>query len=62
VQKIAGTGMPIGNCVRLGEHAEGALTDSAARKRFHTEAQALSKLSRPHIAMVFDFDTQHGVS
>lgn len=31
VQKSAGTGMPIGNRVRLGEHAEGALTDSAAR-------------------------------
>ena len=39
----------------------GALTDSAARKRFHNEAQALSKLSHPHIAMVFDFDTQQGV-
>ncbi|MFY9530847.1 MAG: protein kinase [Candidatus Acidiferrales bacterium] len=39
----------------------GALTDNAARKRFHKEAQALSKLSHPNIATVFDFDTQHGV-
>ena len=53
--------MPNGNRVRLVEHAEGALADSAARKRFHTEAQALSKLSHPHIALVFDFDTQQGV-
>jgi serine/threonine protein kinase len=39
----------------------GALTDGAARKRFRKEAQALSKLSHPNIAMVFDFDSQHGV-
>ena len=37
-----------------------ALTDNAARKRFHKEAQALSKLSHPNIATIFDFDTQHG--
>jgi eukaryotic-like serine/threonine-protein kinase len=39
----------------------GALTDNAARKRFHKEAHALSKLSHPNIATVFDFDTQQGV-
>ena len=39
----------------------GALTDKSARKRFHKEAQALSKLNHPNIATVFDFDTQHGV-
>jgi len=38
-----------------------ALTDNAARKRFHKEAQALSKLSHPNIATIFDFDTQQGV-
>jgi serine/threonine protein kinase/tetratricopeptide (TPR) repeat protein len=38
-----------------------ALADNAARKRFHKEAQALSKLSHPNIAIVFDFDTQQGV-
>jgi serine/threonine protein kinase/tetratricopeptide (TPR) repeat protein len=39
----------------------GALTDNSARKRFHKEAQALSKLNHPNIATIFDFDTQHGV-
>jgi serine/threonine protein kinase/tetratricopeptide (TPR) repeat protein len=39
----------------------GALADNAARKRLHQEAQALSKLSHPNIATIFDFDTQLGV-
>ena len=39
----------------------GTLADEAARKRFRKEALALSKLNHPHIATVFDFDTQHGL-
>ncbi len=38
----------------------GALADEAARKRFHKEALALSKLNHPNIATIFDFDTEDG--
>ncbi len=40
---------------------EGALDDDDARKRIRREALALSRLNHPHIATVFDFDTQDGV-
>jgi TolB-like protein/Flp pilus assembly protein TadD len=39
----------------------GTLADEPARKRFRKEALTLSKLNHPHIATVFDFDTQDGV-
>ncbi|MBI3697184.1 MAG: protein kinase, partial [Acidobacteria bacterium] len=39
----------------------GTLADEAARRRFRTEAQALSKLNHPSIETVHDFDTQEGV-
>lgn len=39
----------------------GALADEAARRRFRKEAEALSKLNQPHIATVYDFDSQNGV-
>jgi len=38
----------------------GTIIDAAARKRFHKEALALSKLNHPNIATVHDFDTQDG--
>ena len=40
---------------------EGLLTDEAARKRLRKEALALSKLSHPNIAAVYDFDSEGGV-
>jgi len=39
----------------------GTLNDESARKRFRNEALALAKLSHPHIATVFDFDSQEGM-
>jgi predicted Ser/Thr protein kinase len=38
-----------------------ALADERARRRFRREALALSKLSHPHIASIYDFDSQDGV-
>ncbi len=38
----------------------GALADETARRRFRKEALALSKLSHPNIATVFDFDSENG--
>ena len=37
------------------------LADQASRKRFHKEALALSKLSHPNIATIYDFNTQDGL-
>lgn len=39
----------------------GTLADETARKRFHKEALALSRLNHPNIETVHDFDTQGGV-
>ena len=36
----------------------GTLGDESARKRFHKEALALSKLNHPNIATIYDFDTE----
>jgi len=38
----------------------GTLADDSARRRFHNEARALSKLNHPNIATIHDFDTQRG--
>src|SRR5690349_25111050 len=38
--------------------SQGSLGDGTARKRLRREALLLSKLSHPHICMVFDFDSQ----
>ena len=38
----------------------GGLADEQARRRFRREWRALSKLSHPYIAMLYDFDTQDG--
>jgi len=38
-----------------------ALADEKSRRRFRHEALALSKLNHPHIASIYDFDSQDGV-
>jgi serine/threonine protein kinase len=39
----------------------GLLASEAARSRFRKEAEAPSRLSHPHIATLFDFDSEGGV-
>ncbi len=39
----------------------GTFADDQARKRFRKEAEALSRLNHPHIATIYDFDTQDGL-
>src|ERR1043166_9604224 len=39
----------------------GALSDETARRRFHREALALSKLNHPGIGTIYDFDSQDGI-
>ena len=40
--------------------APGLLAGESARKRFRNEALALSKFNHPHIATIYDFDTEAG--
>jgi serine/threonine protein kinase len=40
---------------------EGVLSDESARRSFQREARALSRLSHPHVATVYDFDTANGM-
>ena len=39
----------------------GALADDRDRRRFRREARALSKFTHPHVAGIYDFDTQDGL-
>jgi len=51
----------LGRDVALKVLPEGAVVSDDARRRFRQEARALSRLSHPHIATIYDFDTQDGV-
>ena len=51
----------LGRDVALKVLPSGALADDEARRRFRREAEALSRLSHPHIATLFDFDSADGV-
>src|SRR5215468_2480682 len=70
VEKIGAGGM--GEVYRAHDHhldrdvaikvlPAGMLADESARKRFHKEALALSKLNHPNIATIYDFDSEDGV-
>src|SRR5262245_1750832 len=50
----------LGRDVALKVLPQGALADDAARRRFKKEAQALLRLSHPHIASLLDCDTTDG--
>jgi serine/threonine-protein kinase len=50
----------LGRDVAIKVLPSGTLSDEKTRKRFRTEALALSKLNHPNIATVHDFDTQEG--
>jgi eukaryotic-like serine/threonine-protein kinase len=39
----------------------GTISDEAARRHFRNEAVVLSKMNHPHIAAIYDFDTQQGM-
>jgi eukaryotic-like serine/threonine-protein kinase len=51
----------LGRDVALKILAEGRLGSEAARVRFRKEAQALLRLSHPHVATLFDFGTADGI-
>jgi len=51
----------LGRDVALKVLPAGALCDESARRRFQKEAEALSRLSHPHVATLLDFDQADGV-
>jgi hypothetical protein len=69
VEKLGGGGMGqvylarderLGRDVALKVLPEGRLEDERARSRFRKEAQALLRLSHPHVATLFDFGSENG--
>jgi len=51
----------LGRDVALKILPEGRLSDEGARSRFRKEAQALLRLSHPHVATLFDYGSAEGV-
>jgi hypothetical protein len=51
----------LGRDVALKVLPAGALADEEARRRFRKEAEALSRLSHPHVATLHDVDTADGI-
>jgi serine/threonine protein kinase len=69
VEKLGGGGMGevylarderLGRDVALKILPEGRLRDESARSRFRKEAQALLRLSHPHVATLLDFGSADG--
>jgi CHASE2 domain-containing sensor protein/predicted Ser/Thr protein kinase len=50
----------VGRSVALKVLPGRALEDEPSRRRFRREARALSKLNHPHIAAIFEYDSQDG--
>ena len=51
----------LNRAVALNVLHSGSISNTKTRNRFRREARILSQLNHPHIATIFDFDTEEGI-